>query len=55
MPEKVAELTKLHDTWLAEMAEPVKSGEKRFGMKGSEASPKKKPKAARKKRKRIQE
>jgi arylsulfatase A-like enzyme len=55
MPEKVAELTKLHDTWLAEMAEPVKSGEKRFGMKGSEASHKKKPKAARKKRKRIQE
>lgn len=32
MPEKVAELTALHDAWLAEMANPVKGGAKRFGM-----------------------
>ena len=32
MPEKVAELTKLHDAWLANMAKPVKAGEKRYNM-----------------------
>ena len=32
MPGKVAELTKLHDAWLAEMPDPVKSGTKRYGM-----------------------
>lgn len=32
MPEKVAELTKLHDAWLAHMAKPVKAGEKRYDM-----------------------
>jgi hypothetical protein len=32
MPEKVAALTKLHDAWLAEMPNPVKSGAKRYGM-----------------------
>lgn len=32
MPEKVAELTKLHDAWLAQMAKPVKAGEKRYDM-----------------------
>jgi hypothetical protein len=32
MPRKVAELTKLHDAWLAEMAKPVKAGEKRHDM-----------------------
>lgn len=32
MPEKVAELTKLHDAWLANMAKPVKAGEKRYDM-----------------------
>jgi hypothetical protein len=32
MPDKVAELTKLHDAWLTEMANPVKAGTKRFGM-----------------------
>ncbi len=30
MPEKVAELTKLHDAWLAKMANPVKAGEKKW-------------------------
>ncbi|HPA18127.1 MAG TPA: sulfatase-like hydrolase/transferase [Verrucomicrobiae bacterium] len=34
MPEKVAELTRLHDAWLAGMARPVKAGEKRYGMAG---------------------
>lgn len=32
MPEKVAELTKLHDAWLAQMAKPVKAGEKRYNL-----------------------
>jgi arylsulfatase A-like enzyme len=32
MPEKVAELTRLHDAWLAQMAKPVKAGEKRHDM-----------------------
>jgi hypothetical protein len=31
-PGKVAELTKLHDAWLAEMAKPVKAVEKRRDM-----------------------
>jgi arylsulfatase A-like enzyme len=30
MPEKVAELTRLHDAWLAQMAKPVKAGEKKW-------------------------
>lgn len=47
MPEKVAELTKLHDAWLAQMAKPVKAGEKRydFTAKGGEMPKKKKKKA----------
>ena len=32
MPETVAELTKLHDAWLAEMPNPIKGGGKRYGM-----------------------
>ncbi|MCA1964881.1 MAG: sulfatase-like hydrolase/transferase, partial [Prosthecobacter sp.] len=32
MPDKVAELTKLHDTWLTQMPKPVKEGEKRYDM-----------------------
>lgn len=32
LPDKVAELTKLHDAWLANMAKPVKAGEKRYDM-----------------------
>jgi hypothetical protein len=31
IPEKVAELTKLHDTWLAEMATPIRGEAKRAG------------------------
>lgn len=30
--EKVAELTSLHDAWLAQMAKPVKAGEKRYDL-----------------------
>lgn len=30
MPEKLAELTALHDAWLAEMPNPVKSGSKKW-------------------------
>ncbi len=50
MPEKLAELTKLHDTWLAEMAMPVKAGGKRYGMAAPEGSAPKKAKADRKKK-----
>lgn len=32
MPEQVALLTRLHDDWLAEMAEPVKGGGKKWGI-----------------------
>ena len=49
MPEKVAELTRLHDAWLAEMSNPVKSGAKRWGMPSPEGSKSKKPKNERKK------
>jgi arylsulfatase A-like enzyme len=42
MPEKVAELTKLHDVWLAEMANPIKGEGKRYGMaESSDSKPKK--------------
>ncbi len=51
MPEKVAELTKLHDAWLAEMANPKTAGAKRFGMPLPEGATTKKPKAERKKNK----
>lgn len=49
MPERVQELTALHDAWLAEMANPTKSGGKRFGMTSSEGKRPKKPKSDRKK------
>lgn len=48
MPEKVAELTKLHDAWLAEMANPVKGGAKRYGTESPKGTPQKKSKADRK-------
>ncbi len=44
MPEKISELTKLHDGWLAEMAKPVKAGEKRYDMADGSKPPKKKKK-----------
>lgn len=49
LPEKVAELTKLHDGWLAEMSEPIQAGAKRYGMTPPAGAMKKKPKAERKK------
>ena len=48
MPEKVAELTKLHDAWLAEMANPIKGEAKRYGMDSPAGSKAKKPKSQRK-------
>lgn len=47
-PEKVADLTRLHDAWLAEMPNPVKAGAKRWGMPTPESSGAKKPKRERK-------
>jgi arylsulfatase A-like enzyme len=44
MPEKVAELTALHDAWLAEMATPVKGGGKRYGLEPPVGKPKQKKK-----------
>ncbi len=44
MPDKVAELTKRHDTWLADMAKPVKAGEKRYDMAVNQGTSSKKPK-----------
>jgi hypothetical protein len=35
MPEKVAELTRLHDAWLAEMKPPITGEGKRFGQPGA--------------------
>jgi hypothetical protein len=53
VPEKVTELTKLHDAWLAEMANPVNAGAKRSGMPLPEGAKTKKPKAERKKNKGV--
>jgi arylsulfatase A-like enzyme len=46
MPEKIAALTKLHDAWLADMAKPVKAGEKRYDIAATDGTkpPKKKKK-----------
>ncbi|MDZ4687874.1 MAG: sulfatase-like hydrolase/transferase [Planctomycetaceae bacterium] len=49
MPEKVAELTKLHDAWLDEMARPLKAGAKRYGMETPPGFKPKRPKGERKK------
>jgi arylsulfatase A-like enzyme len=50
MPEKVMELTKLHDAWLAKMAKPIKAGEKRYNMAApAEKKPKKMTKEEKKK------
>jgi arylsulfatase A-like enzyme len=35
MPDKVAELTRLHDAWLAEMKPPITGEGKRFGLPGT--------------------
>ncbi len=49
-PEKVAELTKLHDAWLAEMPDPIKSGGKRYGLAATDGQAPKKAKADRRKK-----
>lgn len=49
MPAKVAELTKLHDDWLAGMANPAKGGAKRIGLEAPAGSSTKKKKSERKK------
>jgi arylsulfatase A-like enzyme len=49
-PEKIVELTKLHDAWLAEMPNPVKAGAKRYGMTAPEGTKEKRPKSERKKK-----
>ena len=51
LPEKVAELTKLHDAWLAEMPNPIKAGGKRYGLEAPAGTLPKKAKADRKKKK----
>jgi arylsulfatase A-like enzyme len=53
MPEKVIELTKLHDAWLAEMANPIRAGGKRFGLPAPEGSVPKRAKADRRKKTRA--
>jgi arylsulfatase A-like enzyme len=50
MPEKVAELTKMHDRWLAEMSMPMKAGGKRWGMEPPPGSAPGKAKSDRKKK-----
>jgi arylsulfatase A-like enzyme len=47
LPEKVAELTRRHDAWLAEMAEPVKAGAKRYDLAPAAADGSKPPKKKR--------
>ena len=44
MPEKLAELTQLHDVWLAKMAPPISGEGKRYGMERTTAARQKKPK-----------
>jgi arylsulfatase A-like enzyme len=50
MPEKAAELARLHDVWLAEMADPIKGEAKRYGMPLPEGNKPKTPKSERKKK-----
>jgi arylsulfatase A-like enzyme len=54
MPDKVAELTKLHDDWLAQMAKPVKAGEKKW-LPGLSTAKKKKLTPEQKKKAREEE
>lgn len=56
LPGKVAELTELHDAWLAEMANPLHGGAKRFGMAAPEGNPAtKKPKMTREEKKKARD
>lgn len=49
MPDKVAELTKLHDAWLAPMPMPINGEAKRWGQEAPPGAKTKKPKNERKK------
>jgi arylsulfatase A-like enzyme len=49
-PDQVARLTALHDAWLAEMAEPVKAGAKKWVAEGSAPDKKARKKEKRKKK-----
>jgi arylsulfatase A-like enzyme len=57
-PDKIAELTRLHNAWLGEMAKPVKAGEKRYDMapqgNASDKKSKKKSKAEKQKARDMQ-
>jgi arylsulfatase A-like enzyme len=55
MPGKVAELTQLHDSWLATMANPVKAGDKKWLPGVHEAAKKKKLAPEQKEKVRAQE
>ena len=50
-PDKIAELTALHDAWLAEMSPPISGEGKRYGMEPATEGKPKKPKSERKKNK----
>ncbi|MBL9117089.1 MAG: sulfatase-like hydrolase/transferase [Verrucomicrobiaceae bacterium] len=52
MPDRVTELTKLHDAWLEQMAKPVKAGEKRYN---SSSKTDEKPRKKRKKNKKVKD
>jgi arylsulfatase A-like enzyme len=52
-PERVSELTNLHDAWLAQMAEPIHGAAKRYDRERTPSSKTKKPKSERKKKKRA--
>ena len=54
MPEKLAELARLHYAWLAEMPKPVKAGEKKW-LPGMESGKKKKLTQEQKKKARDEE
>ena len=48
-PEKVVELTRLHDAWLADMANPIRAGTKK-AVAGTEPAAKRKKNPDRKKK-----
>jgi arylsulfatase A-like enzyme len=50
-PEKLSELTNLHDSWLAEMAPPITGEGKRYGLESTTGGSSKRPKSERKKKK----
>jgi len=53
MPEKLQELTRLHDAWLTQMHPPIRGEGKRYGLEGTAPTKTKKPKSERKKKKKA--